>query len=204
MVLVIGKQISLMPKSMPLIPLSRSLFLSLSLTHWITRSWVWGPHSCPLHTQLPTQHVALCWLRRWLLLGVLSGSHAQYTLCYRAVNLHWGDRWCHQGSGEGEGDGEKGKKWPMSRRHIRLEFGHAGLLNTLTLSSSVCPPRSCLSSTGSLTTHSHLKEMTENVTGKGFEGSKSPNLNERSSVGAACNTELWSTHAHTYRQTYCT
>lgn len=97
-------EILLMPKTMPHIP----------PFHWITRSWVWGPHSCPLHTQLPTQHVGLCWLHRWLLLVVLSGSHAQYTLCYRAVNLHWGDRWCQQGSGEGEGEREKKQKRPMS------------------------------------------------------------------------------------------
>lgn len=107
---------------------------SLFLTHWITRSWVWGPHSCPLHTQLPTQHVALCWLRRWLLLGVLNGSHVQYTLCYRAVNLHWGDQWCHQGSGEEEGDREKDRKRHMGWRHIGLEVGCAGLLNTLLVS----------------------------------------------------------------------
>lgn len=127
-----------MPKSMPNIPFSLALSVFNTLNN---QKLSLGPHSCPLHTQLPTQHVALYWLRRWLLLEVLNGSHAQYTLCYWAVNHHWGDRWCHQGSGDGEGEREKERRRPMGWWHIGLEFGHAGLLKTklLHVFSSVCP-----------------------------------------------------------------
>lgn len=96
-----GLRISIMPKSMPDILPS----LSPRLSPWITRGWVWGPHSCPLCIQLPAQHVALCWLQQWLLLGALNGSHAQCTLCYWAWNVHWGALWCHQGSGEADRKG---------------------------------------------------------------------------------------------------